>query len=137
MTQSAIIDTGPLVALLNRRDTHHAWAIKQMEGLSVPLLTCEAVISESLFLLRKNENAGGVLGAMIQRGILAVAISLQEEIERILVLLEKYRELPISIADACLIRLSERLPKHLVFTIDSDFTFYRRDRNATIPLLMP
>ena len=52
MKQQVLADTGPLVALINKRDRHHAWASDQATRLPAPFLTCEAVLSEACFLLR-------------------------------------------------------------------------------------
>ena len=138
MTRPVIVDTSPLVAALNSRDPHHQWAAGQWKALAPPVLTCEAVVAEACHLARRTRrgNPEHVLD-LVGRGILDVSFSLVDEVDRVRALAEKYRDVPMSLADACLVRMSELHPGSVVFTLDCDFAVYRRHRRQAIPLLAP
>jgi predicted nucleic acid-binding protein len=135
--ENIILDTGPLVAFLNRRDKFHNWALEQCDQIQPSMLTCEAVISEACFLLGGTGSGIESVMQMIQRKIIAVPFHLDEHIEPVKRLLMKYRSVPISLADACLIKMSELLPESRIFTLDSDFNLYRKNRRRIIPTIMP
>ena len=137
MTAPVLIDTGPLVAFLNRRDQYHTWTTTQMARISPPLLTCEAVISEACFLLRALRGGSIALLDLLDRGLVQVPFRLGEEIPQIKRLLVHYADVPMSLADACLVRLSERYSESLLLTCDSDFRLYRKNRRQIIPTMMP
>lgn len=132
-----IVDTGPLVAYLNRRDRWHRWAVDQMAALAPPLVTCEPVLTEACFLIQR---AGGrpvdLLRKVTQR-VLEIGIDIEDEASAIESLMQRYTDTPMSLADACLVRLSERLPDCRLFTLDADFEHYRRNGRQVIPLLRP
>ena len=132
-----IVDTGPLVAYFNRRDRWHRWVADQMAALNPPLVTCEAVLTEACFLIQR---AGGrqvdLIGKVAQRS-LEVGIDLEEDAAGIASLMQRYADTPMSLADACLVRLTERFPDCRLFTLDSDFEHYRRNGRQVIPLLHP
>lgn len=130
-----LADTGPLVAYLDKSDRDHAWARDQFMRLTEPLMSCEAVVAETLFLLRRGGIFPDGLLELIRRGILVPDFSLVEEIEPILQLMRKYRDIPMSLADACLVRMAEIHPSSAVMTLDSDFRIYRKSRRRSIPLL--
>lgn len=138
MSREIILDTGPLIALLNTRDPHHAWARDQWNAIEPPLLCCEAVVVEACFLARRLAPGGQsrVLD-VVRRGALDLSFSLSDEIDAVDRLMEKYRDVPMSLADACLVRMSELHPVSPVVTLDRDFTIYRRSRRQRIPLLTP
>ncbi len=137
MKENVLLDTGPLVAFLNRRDKFHNWALAQWDQIKPPMLTCEAVISEACFLLAGPSAGIDSVMQMIQRKITTVSFHLDEHIQPVKKLLLKYRSVPISLADACLIRMSELHPDSRIFTLDSDFNLYRKDRRRIIPTIMP
>ena len=132
-----IVDTGLLVAYFNRRDRWHGWAVDQMSALSPPLVTCEPVITEACFLIHK---AGGRPGDLVrklaQRG-LEIRISIEDDAAALEALMARYADTPMSLADACLVRLTESVPDCLLFTLDKDFEHYRRNGRQVIPLLRP
>jgi uncharacterized protein len=134
---SLIVDTGPLVATFNRRDMFHSWAVERLQQYRGPLLTCEAVLSEAFFLLGSVHRGTAELLAVLDSGALEVAVSFRAEQTAISKLMRKYADVPMSLADACLVRLSELFPEHRLLTLDSDFRIYRRRRNAAVPVVMP
>ena len=139
LTPPTIVDTGPLYAVLDRRDSHHAWAGAALESLTPPLLTCEAVISETSFLLRRTGRDTSLPLRLLERGIVRVApvLTSGDEIARVRRMMDRYQNVPMSLADACLVRLAEQHPSAHVLTIDSDFGVYRRNDRHPIPLLTP
>src|SRR5262245_42063700 len=124
MARTAVVDTGFLVALLSRRDRHHAWAAAQAPRVAPPWRTCEAVLSEAFHLL--GPLGEPKLAELLRRGAIVPSFDLAAELEPVLRLLHKYSSLPISLADACLVRMTEVLPDPVVLTTDDDFRIYRR-----------
>ncbi len=135
--QKVILDTGPLVAFLNKKDRHHEWAKAQFATMSPPLLTCEAVLSEACYLVRNFKN--GVVNALklLERDLISIPFRLQDELSVVKRLLDKYRDRPMSLADGCLVRMSEQISDSVIFTLDRDFEIYRKDKRKVIPVIMP
>ena len=135
MARSVLVDAGFLVALLSRRDSHHHWAVTQAPDHAPPWRTCEAVRSEAIHLL----GARGVPGiaGLVRRRALISAFHLDHDVEPVLKLLQKYANVPMSLADACLVRMSETLSDAMIITTDSDFKIYRRHSRQVVPCLMP
>jgi predicted nucleic acid-binding protein len=125
------------VAYLDGRDQHHRWALERFSEITPPMLTCESVISEACFLTRRL--TGGIRSVLllVEHGAVRVAFSLQEEVDAITTLVNRYRNVPMSLADACLVRMSEIVPDCSVLTTDGDFRVYRRQGRKSIPLLIP
>jgi predicted nucleic acid-binding protein len=132
----ALIDTGPLVAYFMAAEIHHEWAVETFKQLRRPALTCEAVIAEACFLIGRRHIPPARLVAFLQRGDLEIGISLGEEAAAVRSLLERYANVPMSLADACLVRLAEMtgLP---ICTLDSDFTIYRAHGRNALNLIAP
>ena len=137
MKQSILLDTGPLVAFLNRRDKFHKWAMAQWGQIAPPMLTCEAVVSEACFLLAGPNNGSDSVMRLIQRKIISISFRLDENIQPVRKMLAKYCSVPMALADACLVRMSELDQSSRVFTLDSDFNLYRKDGRRVIPTIMP
>jgi len=135
--ERVLLDTGPLVAVLNGADEHHGWARECFGRLAPPLFTCEAVLSEAQFLLADRGGDPLAVLAMARQGVLALDFDAREEVERLHDLQRSYRNLPMSFADACLVRMSELHERSRVFTTDAHFRLYRRHRRRVIPLLTP
>jgi len=131
-----IIDTGPLVAFLDQRDRHHDWAVASLAPLRPPLLTCEAVLSEACFLVRHLPGGREAVLDLLGRGAISVSFSLANEVIAVRRLLHRYANVPMSLADACLVRMTE-LVDGVVVTCDSDFRVYRRNGRAAISTRMP
>ena len=132
-----LLDTGPWVALLSRNDTHHRWAIEQFRVFQPPLLSCEAVVAETCFLLKRSGFDPSLALQFIERGVVQVPFVLQEQIGSVSSLFKRYENIPASLADAALIRLAEITDSPLLLTTDSDFHLYRRHGRQTIPLVAP
>ena len=137
MKQHYAIDTGPVVALLNAREQHHAWTTARIKEHTAPFVTCEAVVSEALHLLEQTERGVDRLLALLERGFLRLDFSLEEQLPASAKLLRRYTNLPISLADACLVRMTELDEQLGIFTLDRDFLVYRKNSRQTIPLLLP
>ena len=137
MRSQILLDTGPLVAFLNRRDRNHTWATAELSHIAPPLLTCEAVISEACFLLRTLQNASDAVLNLIEQGLIQTPFHLQEATTSVKRLMVRYANVPMSLADACLIRMAEQYSESAVMTCDSDFRVYRKHRRQVIPTIMP
>ncbi len=132
-----LVDTGPLVAYLDRSDRDHVWAKEIFMRITQPLLTCESVIAEALFLLRRGGIDPDCLLNLVVRGLVVPEFPLAAEIRAVQHLMKTYRNVPMSLADACLVRMAEIHENSEVMTLDSDFVVYRKSRRKVIPLLRP
>ncbi|HAX79663.1 MAG TPA: pilus assembly protein [Cyanobacteria bacterium UBA11372] len=137
MRQRVIIDTGLLVAFLNRRDRAQRWVRTEWDTIEPPLLTCEAVLAEACFLLQNIYGGKETVISLVNTGVVHVPFRLNEEVVRIGELLTRYQSVPMSLADACLVRMSEQYSGSSVSTMDSDFLIYRKNRNEIVPVIMP
>ena len=135
MPKSYIVDSGPLAALLDPREEHHVWARETLSHQPLPWLTCDAVLSEAFFLLHGSHALA--LEQLLRRGHLQFAFNLAEELIPVLDLRVKYAEVPMSLADACLVRMTETLPDPVIVTTDADFKIYRRHSRQVVPCLLP
>ena len=134
---AVLLDTGPWVAHLSRNDTHHKWAVEQFRLLPPPLLSCEAVVVETCFLLKRSGFDPSLPLQFIDRGVVQLPFVLQEQIGSVSLLIKRYENVPASLADAALIRMAEINDSPLLITTDSDFHIYRRHGRQTIPLVTP
>ena len=132
-----IVDTGPLVALINKSDRHHKWTREVMSSVAPPLHTCEAVLSEACFLLRRTFAGQDAVLELVARKVVLVDFAFHEELTAIRKMMDRYKSIPMSLADACLVRMSELHPKSTVITLDHDFTIYRQHKRKPIPLRVP
>lgn len=137
MKDAVLLDTGPLVAFLAAGLEHHAWVCEQWKRLHPPLLTCEPVLTEAAFLLKREGHEADPLFELLERGVLRVGLEVKEQLADLRALMRRYQNRPMSLADACLVRLAELHPSGVVLTLDSDFRIYRRHGNKVIPVLMP
>lgn len=135
MAGNVLVDAGFVVALLSRRDGHHRWAVAQAAQLALPWRTCEAALSEAFHLL--GANGASSLGELLRRRSVLVAFDLGKDVEAVLKLMQKYSDVPMSLADACLVRMTERLADPVLLTTDADFRIYRRHSRHVVPCLTP
>lgn len=125
-----LLDTGPIVALLSAADAQHARAVQVFAASSPPFRTCEAVLAEACFLMRKVHADGPAeVLALGRKGVLELGMGLAGEWAAVETLLKKYSDRPASLADACLIRCAEIHEEPRVFSFDADFGIYRWSRN--------
>jgi predicted nucleic acid-binding protein len=133
----AIVDTGPLVAFLDRAERHHRWVAERIEELEAPLLTCEPVLTEASYLLARYPRAQDALFDLLQNGALSLAFRIEEHVGPLRKLLQRYRDRPISVADACIVRMAEVHERHAVLTLDSDFSVYRKHGRVPLAVIHP
>jgi uncharacterized protein len=136
MPSAVLIDSGPLVALLDRSDRHHAWAREQLSHLTNPLLTCEGVITEATHLLKDAAVPPWGVLELIERGVITIQFDLKTRLDRVLSLMRKYADTQMDFVDACLVAMTEAKRDCQLITIDSDFRVYRRFERQTIPLII-
>ncbi|MGI8935056.1 MAG: type II toxin-antitoxin system VapC family toxin [Phormidesmis sp.] len=137
MRRQIILDTGPLVAFIDRRDDFHEWSDRTFKTVQQPLTTCEPVITEACFPLSKIRAAQEAVMSLISDGSIQIDFSLNDNTEALSSLITRYNSVPMSLADACLVRMAELNRNGVVMTIDSDFKIYRMHRNQVIPSIMP
>ncbi|MBI1736827.1 MAG: pilus assembly protein [Candidatus Rokubacteria bacterium] len=123
------------MALLSRRDSHHRWAVAEAERLPPPWKTCEAALSEAFHLL--GARGASSLSAVLRRGAVVVAFDLGDNMDAVLKLMHKYADLPASLADACLVRMTEIVDEPMLLTTDAGFRVYRRHSRQAIPCVIP
>lgn len=133
----AIADAGPLVAFLDRAEKHHAWVVDKVSELQPPLLVCEPVLAEAMYLLSRRPRASDGLFELLENGALKVALRVDEHVSELRRLHQKYRDRPMSLADACVVRMAELFDRHVVLTLDSDFSVYRKHGRVPLALLHP
>ncbi len=132
-----LCDTGPLVAFFNRADQHHAWAKEQFAHIFQPLKTCEAVISETIFVLQSDGLSPDPLFETLARGKLLNSFAAADYWPDLRRFIKKYENLPMSLADASLVKMSELSSNCKILTTDRHFRIYRRNERLVIPLIAP
>jgi predicted nucleic acid-binding protein len=135
MAGNVLVDAGFVVALLSSRDSHHAWAAAQAPTFAPPWNTCEAALSEAFHLVGPRGTPS--LSALLRRGSLLAGFELAKHLDPVLRLMQKFSDVPMSLADACLVRMTETLTDSVVLTTDADFRLYRRHSRQVIPCVMP
>ena len=101
-----LLDTGPLVAYLNRNDHHHEWAVECWSALFDPLWTCEAVLSEAIFVLQSEGADIEPVLRLLERRLVRIDLTFDDHRSDVIRLLRKYADQPMSVADACLVRMA-------------------------------
>ena len=135
MAANVLVDASFLVALLNRRDNNHAWASSQASKFQRPWKTCEPALSEAFYNL-------GLPGSprlieLLKRRAVTCGFQINDNLDDVAALLRKYADVPISLADACLVRMTEIFSDPVLLTTDSDFRIYRRHGRQVIPCVLP
>ena len=137
MAEVILLDTGPLVALADRGEEHHQSASAQLHRMHGSMVTCGAVLAETGFIVRHHPMALGRTRSLLERGDLISAEENQGLWLRALLLMERYANVPMAFADACLVALAEATPGARIFTLDRDFLIYRRHDDQPLALLAP
>jgi predicted nucleic acid-binding protein len=101
------------------------------------LLTCEPALSEAAFIVKRLGGDPSTVPALVEKGVLGIAFSVQEQAAHLAALMQRYAQVPMSLTDACLVRMTELMDDAMVLTFDSDFRIYRRHSRKVIPLLAP
>ncbi len=131
-----ICDTGPLVAYLNRRDPHHAWAVALMKQIRPPMLTSEPVLTEAVYFLREDGLGIDPLFQLLQRDVLRLEFDLAAHWPRVRTLMQRYERMDL--ADASIVVMSELFSRSQVLTVDHrDFSIYRRNDRQIIDFVAP
>jgi len=132
-----LLDTGFIVALLNKNDASHLLCSRFHDTLDRQFVTCEPVIVESCYLLRNAPGAIEVILRNVAEGIFEIPVRLASSAIQIRVLLEKYRDLPASLADVALVHMADELDTGEILTLDRHFIHYRWRRTRAFHMLIP
>jgi predicted nucleic acid-binding protein len=125
------------VAFLDRSERHHRWVGQRIAELDAPLLVCEPVLAEAMFLLARSGKGQDALFGLLESGALRIGLQVADHVVALRTLHRKYANRPMSLADACIVRMSELHDGHAVLTLDSDFTIYRKHGSQTLTLIQP
>ncbi len=125
------------MSLVNRREAFHNWAIAQLQDIKPPLCTCEPVITEACFLLSRVYQREKQVLSLLRSEVICLKFNLNDELREIDELMQRYQSVPMSLADACLVKMAELNPASKILTLDSDFLIYRKFRSQPIFLIMP
>lgn len=137
MRRQVLLDTGPFVALIDQKDRWHSWVEAEIATIAQPLITCESVISEACFLLQRVHGGKDAVLGLVNDEIIRVPFRIEAEVAAVRELIDRYQSVPMSLADACLVRMAEQSEGSFVLTLDRDFRIYRMNRNQIIPVIMP
>lgn len=124
-----LLDTGCIVALLDRSERHHEQCVETVTELSAPLVTCEAAIAEACYLLRGLEGASDAVLKNVAGGVFRLPFRLETSVDAVRRLMRRYRSVPMDLADGCLVQMADELDTADILTLDSDFGVYRWRRN--------
>ncbi|MBI2806448.1 MAG: PIN domain-containing protein [Planctomycetes bacterium] len=133
---AVILDTGCIVALVDRREQYHPQCVKAMTALSEPPITCEAVIVECLYLLRHLDGAAEAILEDVAKGLYQLPYVLAARAAEVSRLMKKYADVPMDLADACLVDLATQMGTGRILTLDGDFKIYRWGKNRPFELLI-
>ena len=137
MTAWAILDTGPIVAFLEKGEQSHNWACDQFASFDPGMLTCEPVITETLFILRRRGHDHAQLMKLLERGVIKIGLSLASHLDEIRRMMDQYAKLPMSLADACIVCMAEMNPRAEIVTLDRHFRVYRTSDRRVLRLRTP
>ena len=129
-----ILDAGPLIAALNRRDRYHRWACETLDRLGRPFYSCPEVLTEAAALTGQP----AAIVEMVQSEEIILRFDLAEQSAGVLTLLKKYKDREMDLADACVVRMAELIRDCYIVTLDKiDFQVYRRNGRDLIPVIAP
>ncbi|MEK7402468.1 MAG: PIN domain-containing protein [Gemmatimonadota bacterium] len=131
------VDAGPIVALLEQGDRRHHWMRDLIASTQGPLFTCEPVLTEATHIMRRRSGGRAAVLDLLGKGFLALGFRVEPEVDALQSLISRYDSVPMSLADACLVRMTELTPDSAVLTFDTDFRIYRRGGRHAIPVIMP
>lgn len=132
-----LVDSSFVIALYDRSDFYHTRCLGVYESLDRPLVTCEAVVTESIYMLRYVSGAAEALMASIECGALEIGFRLSEAAGLIHSIMKKYSDTPADFADACLVQMADELDTGDILTLDSDFKHYRWRKTRHFRMLIP
>jgi predicted nucleic acid-binding protein len=132
-----LVDTGVIVALLDRSESHHLRCARVVAELDCRLVTCEPVIAEACYLVREIPGAVDAILANVEQGVFEIPLTLHELAATVRTLVRRYRNIPADLADACLVAMADDLGTGRILTLDSDFAVYRWRRTRPFDLLLP
>jgi len=135
--ETVILDASPLVAYFDAGEEHHAWCVWQFESVKPPLISCEAAIAEAVYLVESRGGDSARIFEFLRDGVIQIPFHLADDIAAVVALRRRYADVPMSLADACLVRMAEQRHDVRVFTLDRDFKIYRRHGRQVIPLIFP
>ena len=127
--RDVLLDTGCIVALLDRSERDHVRCVEAVKTVAGRLLTCEAVIAESCYLLRHQRGAADTILENVERGSFLLPFRLEESSPSVRALMKRYARVPMDFADACLVALAESVGTGRILTLDGDFRIYRWRRS--------
>ena len=128
MAASALIDTGAILALLDRTDRWHQPCVDAFQQLRLPLITSEAVLTELFHLVGSNRRETEAAWKFLRSGAVTLMAIGNAELPAIHALMSRYWDRPMDFADATLVHLAKRESLATIFTVDySDFETYRID----------
>ncbi len=134
--RAVLVDAGPLIALLDRSDEQHEVVVRTIESIRDPLVSVWPAIVETMYLLASSWPAQKALWEILETGALLLLPLDEADIPRMKKLMAKYRDLPMDLADAALVRVAERENIRRVLTLDRrDFSVYRLARKGPFTLL--
>jgi predicted nucleic acid-binding protein len=132
-----LVDTSFLVSVHDKQEPFHRQCMEALDQVNQPLATCEPVVTEAIYLLRRLPGAPQAILVSIQQGQLEIPFQLVDGADEVLACYTKYRDTPCDFADACLIHMADQLNTGDILTLDSDFKHYRWRRNRRFRMLIP
>ena len=136
MIKAVLLDAGPWVAYLRRADKHHGWAREQFSAREA-FVSCDAVLAEVCARLEYHGNDPLAALEFVKAGVVTLQFDLQGNVVFVDALMRKYRDQPMDLADACMVRMTEIEERSLVVSTDGDFRVYRRNGREVIPCVLP
>jgi uncharacterized protein len=134
--RAVLVDAGPLVALLDRADPDHSACVTALQRLRDPLITVWPAFTEAMYLLRGSWLGQKALWSRLETDALALAPLDESDAPRMRELMEKYRDTPMDLADAALVRVAERDSVIQIFTLDrTHFSVYRPGRRRRFSII--
>ncbi len=137
MVKTVFLDTGPLVALLRERDQFHQWVKVELSRENFRFITCEAVLTETLFITKNAFPVVNAISSMIKQNLIEIRSAIISDENKVFELLNKYNDQQTSLADISLLVLYNESIDSSIFTTDSDFLIYRDSNGNPLNLISP